>query len=110
MTAGWDPTKPLLSKNGRTSTEHDTRKTRVTRWNSVNSLKSAFLSMLPDKVRSSLDSESPFDVDLSNTTSLSQLLELFYSLGPILTHYTSVGIFLMHKPVKVLKGDCWVVY
>ncbi|MCI31861.1 metal tolerance protein 4-like, partial [Trifolium medium] len=48
------------------------RRNRVTRRNSVNSLRSAFLSTLPDKVRSNLDSESPFDVDLSKATALSQ--------------------------------------
>jgi hypothetical protein len=70
--SGSDPTRPLLSKNDRNTTEHDGRRNRVTRRNSVNSLRSAFLSMLPDKVRSNLDSESPFDVDLSNATALSQ--------------------------------------
>jgi hypothetical protein len=70
--SGSDPTRPLLSKNDRNTTEHDGRRNRVTRRNSVNSLRSAFLSMLPDKVRSNLDSESPFDVDLSKATALSQ--------------------------------------
>ncbi|MCI60833.1 metal tolerance protein 4, partial [Trifolium medium] len=34
--------------------------------------------MLPDKVRSNLDSESPFDVDLSNATALSQGEKEYY--------------------------------
>lgn len=69
--SGSDPTKPLLIKNGRTTTaatEHD----GLARRNSVHSLRSNFLSTLPDKVRSVLDPESPFDVDLSNATALSQ--------------------------------------
>jgi len=64
--SGSDPTRPLLSAI------HDGRTTKIIRRNSVNSLRSAFLSTLPDKVRSSIDSESPFDVDLSNATALSQ--------------------------------------
>lgn len=70
--SGSDPTRPLLDNNDRNSAEYDGRKFRLTRRNSVNSLRSAFLSMLPDKVRSRLDSESPFDVDLSTATALSQ--------------------------------------
>ncbi|GAU18610.1 hypothetical protein TSUD_124410 [Trifolium subterraneum] len=49
--SGSDPTRPLLSKNDRNSTEHDGRRNRFSRRNSVNSLRSAFLSTLPDKVR-----------------------------------------------------------
>ncbi|CAK8577943.1 unnamed protein product [Lathyrus sativus] len=78
MNSGSDPTRPLLSKNDRNSTEHDGRKTRIPRRNSVNSLRSAFMSMLPDKVRSNLDSESPFDVDLSKATALSQGVKDYY--------------------------------
>nr|XP_027190080.1 metal tolerance protein 4-like isoform X1 [Cicer arietinum] len=71
-------TTPLLSLNDRNSAEHDGRRTQIIRRNSVNSIRSAFLSMLPDKVRSSLDSESPFDVDLSNATALSQGEKEYY--------------------------------
>lgn len=79
--SGSDPTRPLLEKNDRSSAEHDGRRGRVNRGNSVNSLRSAFLSMLPDKVRSGLDSESPFDdPDLSTATALSQGLCLSLSL------------------------------
>lgn len=68
--SGSDPTRPLLSAI------HDGQTTKIIRRNSVNSLRSAFLSTLPDKVRSCLDSESPFDVDLSNATALSQGMKL----------------------------------
>lgn len=70
--SGSDPTRPLLSAI------HDGQTTKIIRRNSVNSLRSAFLSTLPDKVRSCLDSESPFDVDLSNTTALSQGEKEYY--------------------------------
>lgn len=70
--SGSDPTRPLLSAI------HDGRSTQIIRRNSVNSLRSAFLSTLPDKVRSCLDSESPFDVDLSNATALSQGEKEYY--------------------------------
>ncbi|AES70811.1 Mn-specific cation diffusion facilitator transporter MTP8.1 [Medicago truncatula] len=70
--SGSDPTRPLLSAI------HDGQTTKIIRRNSVNSLRSAFLSTLPDKVRSCLDSESPFDVDLSNATALSQGEKEYY--------------------------------
>ncbi|XP_004500396.1 metal tolerance protein 4-like [Cicer arietinum] len=76
--SGSKSTTPLLSLNDRNSAEHDGRRTQIIRRNSVNSIRSAFLSMLPDKVRSSLDSESPFDVDLSNATALSQGEKEYY--------------------------------
>ncbi|ESW18902.1 hypothetical protein PHAVU_006G080700 [Phaseolus vulgaris] len=66
-----DPTLPLLlnhdfdnknNKNGGRS--HN----RLTRRNSVNSLRASFLSTLPDEIRSGLDSESPYeDINLSST-------------------------------------------
>lgn len=80
MNSGSDPTRPLLSQTDRNSTEHDGRRTRIPRRNSVNSLRSAFMSMLPDKVRPSLDSEDPFEVDLSKATALSQGASLSFSL------------------------------
>ncbi|KAK7321432.1 hypothetical protein VNO77_32077 [Canavalia gladiata] len=48
--------------------------------NSFNSLRTAFLSKLPDKLRSGLDSESPFEFDhhLSATSSLSQGEKEYY--------------------------------
>ncbi|XP_045821652.1 metal tolerance protein 4-like [Trifolium pratense] len=77
--SGSDPTRPLLPKDDdRNSTEHDGRRNRFSRRNSVNSLRSAFLSTLPDKVRSNLDSESPFDADFSNATALSQGEKEYY--------------------------------
>ncbi|XP_061367922.1 metal tolerance protein 4 [Gastrolobium bilobum] len=76
--SGSDTTRPLLAKNDRSSAEHGGWIGRITRRNSVNSLRAAFLSKLPDKVRSGLDSESPFDLDLSTTTALSQGEKEYY--------------------------------
>lgn len=46
--------------------------------NSFNSLRTTFLSKLPDKVRCGLDFESPFEFDhnFSNTTHLTQGISL----------------------------------
>ncbi|KAK7302022.1 hypothetical protein RJT34_12901 [Clitoria ternatea] len=68
--SGLDPTTPLLAKNDRRS--------RLSRRNSVTSLRTTFLSKLPDKVRSSLDSESPFDIDLSSSTALTKGEKEYY--------------------------------
>lgn len=46
--------------------------------NSVTILKGNFLSNLPDKVRSGVDPESPFDLDLSKTTGLIQGEKEYY--------------------------------
>ncbi|XVF04570.1 hypothetical protein REPUB_Repub05bG0095400 [Reevesia pubescens] len=43
---------------------------RFNRRNSVNSLRNEFVSRLPDKVRSGLDAESPFHIDISKTKGL----------------------------------------
>ncbi|KAF8403932.1 hypothetical protein HHK36_012039 [Tetracentron sinense] len=45
---------------------------RFNRRNSVNSLRSDFFSNLPDKVRSGVDPETPFDIDISKTKGLSE--------------------------------------
>ncbi|KAK7387311.1 hypothetical protein VNO78_28023 [Psophocarpus tetragonolobus] len=66
--SGLDPTRPLLPN---TSAE-------IGRRNSVNSLRNSFLSKLPDEVRSGLDTESPFDIDLSSSTSLSKGEKEYY--------------------------------
>ncbi|KAI4345056.1 hypothetical protein L6164_012224 [Bauhinia variegata] len=63
-------TTPLLGKDGRKTSDHGGRRARLSRRNSVNSLRRDFLSKLPDKVRSGVDSES-LDIDFSRTTSLS---------------------------------------
>ncbi|KAL2333096.1 hypothetical protein Fmac_014309 [Flemingia macrophylla] len=70
--SGSDPTLPLLAA------ENGGRSGRLSRRNSVNSLRAAFLSKLPDKVRSGIDSESPFDVNLSSTTALSKGEKEYY--------------------------------
>ncbi|XP_020211820.1 metal tolerance protein 4 [Cajanus cajan] len=71
-----DPTRPLLTH--RTSADNAALAPRHTRRNSVNSLRAAFLSKLPDKVRSGLDSESPFDLHLSSSTALSKGEKEYY--------------------------------
>ncbi|XP_057485366.1 metal tolerance protein 4-like [Actinidia eriantha] len=56
-----DVKAPLLSNDGPKA---------YRKRNSVASLKSDFFSKLPDKVRSGLDPETPFHIDLSKTTGL----------------------------------------
>ncbi|XP_019419594.1 PREDICTED: metal tolerance protein 4-like isoform X3 [Lupinus angustifolius] len=79
-----DPTKPLLLPNDVhdfTATEHggSLGGRRLTqRRNSVNSLRTAFLSKLPEKVRSTLDAESSFDLDLSSSPALTQGEKEYY--------------------------------
>lgn len=48
------------------------RRGRLSRRNSVNSLRNYFMSRLPDKVRSAVDPESPSHVDLSRAQGLSE--------------------------------------
>ncbi|XP_047158024.1 metal tolerance protein 4-like [Vigna umbellata] len=72
---GLDPTLPLLQKDNyeNNSAKNGGRTDRLTRRNSVNSIRTFFFSKLPDKVRSGLDSESPYDgINLSSTTALSK--------------------------------------
>ncbi|KAK7290325.1 hypothetical protein RIF29_04653 [Crotalaria pallida] len=75
-----DPTRPLLSKDDAASpTEHGGRRSRrLSRRNSVNSLRTAFISKLPEKVRSALDAESPYDLDLSTSSTLTQGEKEYY--------------------------------
>ncbi|XVF69751.1 hypothetical protein PTKIN_Ptkin11bG0106800 [Pterospermum kingtungense] len=51
---------------------------RLRRRNSVNTLMSEFVSRLPDKVRSGLDAESPFHIDVSKTKGLTQDEKEYY--------------------------------
>ncbi|KOM52737.1 hypothetical protein LR48_Vigan09g139600 [Vigna angularis] len=72
---GLDPTLPLLQNDNyeNNSAKNGGRTDRLTRRNSVNSIRTFFFSKLPDKVRSGLDSESPYDgINLSSTTALSK--------------------------------------
>nr|AAO38707.1 cation diffusion facilitator 8 [Stylosanthes hamata] len=72
--SGSDPNikRPLLSMHHASSaaSENGTRRSPLKRRNSVNSLRSAFLAKIPDKVRASLDSESLSNLDLSDSTAL----------------------------------------
>ncbi|KAL1370291.1 hypothetical protein HN51_000576 [Arachis hypogaea] len=69
-------TSPLLSKHhphhppASSAAENGGRRSRLSRRNSVNSLRTAFLSKIPDKVRSSLDAESLSNLNLSLSTAL----------------------------------------
>ncbi|KAL8159473.1 hypothetical protein V2J09_001010 [Rumex salicifolius] len=68
-----DPKSPLLggsSSNRRLSFSH--------RRNSVSSLRNRFTSTLPDKLRSGLDPEFPFDLDLSKTSGLTHGEKEYY--------------------------------
>ena len=79
--SGSDTTKPLLAKDDRSSADNGGRRSRLSRRNSVNSLRAAFVSKLPEKLRSSHDSESPYDLVISSTTALTQGLSLSLSLS-----------------------------
>src|ERR1051325_136789 len=69
MNSRSDPYCPLLSEND--------DNTRIPGRNSVNSIRSTFMSTHPAKARYSVDPEAPFDVDFSKATALSQGLSLF---------------------------------
>lgn len=58
---------PLLRNGGG---ENKEIRRKSSRSNSVTSLRSDFCNKLPDKVRSGLDPELPFHLDLSKTTGL----------------------------------------
>ncbi|XVE78791.1 hypothetical protein DITRI_Ditri14bG0006400 [Diplodiscus trichospermus] len=51
---------------------------RLNRRNSVNSMRNEFVSRLPDKVRSGLDAESPFHIDVSKIKGLTQGEKEYY--------------------------------
>ncbi|RZB50734.1 Metal tolerance protein 4 isoform B [Glycine soja] len=76
--SGSDPARPLLANRDNNSAENGGQRSRLSRRISVSSLRASFTSKLPDKVRSGLDSESPFDVDLSSTTALSKGEKEYY--------------------------------
>ncbi|XP_062076758.1 metal tolerance protein 4-like [Humulus lupulus] len=66
------PKTPLLGPEGRRPSDNGRRNRRLSRKYSVNSLRTEFVSRLPDKVRSGLDVESsPYDIDLTRTSGLS---------------------------------------
>ncbi|XP_012462533.1 metal tolerance protein 4 [Gossypium raimondii] len=54
------------------------KRVRFVRRNSVNSLRNDFMLRLPDKVRTGLDAESPFDIDVSRTNGLTQGEKEYY--------------------------------
>ncbi|KAG4167725.1 hypothetical protein ERO13_A13G214000v2 [Gossypium hirsutum] len=54
------------------------KRVRFVRRNSVNSLRNDFMLRLPDKVRTGLDAESPFDIDVSKTKGLTQGEKEYY--------------------------------
>ncbi|TYJ02690.1 hypothetical protein E1A91_A13G247000v1 [Gossypium mustelinum] len=54
------------------------KRVRFVRRNSFNSLRNDFMLRLPDKVRTGLDAESPFDIDVSKTKGLTQGEKEYY--------------------------------
>ncbi|KAB1996692.1 hypothetical protein ES319_D13G249100v1 [Gossypium barbadense] len=54
------------------------KRVRFVRRNSVNSLRNDFMLRLPDKARTGLDAESPFDIDVSRTKGLTQGEKEYY--------------------------------
>ncbi|XP_017983744.1 PREDICTED: metal tolerance protein 4 [Theobroma cacao] len=62
----------LLMKSG------SWKRGRFYRRNSVNSLRNEFVSRLPDKVRSGVDAESPFRIDVSKTGGLTRGEKEYY--------------------------------
>lgn len=62
MEASREQNTPLLRKVSQNG--------QLRRRNSVNSLRNEFISRLPDKLRSGIDHEAPYDVDFSKTLSL----------------------------------------
>lgn len=71
-----DPTTPMLRKDGR-GASRSSRRGRLSRRYSVNSLRTEFVSRLPDTVRSALDLESStYDLDLSRARALSKGISL----------------------------------
>lgn len=57
---------PLLLTEGEKPKQHE----RLRACDSVNALKNDFFSQLPEKIRSHLDPETPWELDLSKTTGL----------------------------------------
>lgn len=71
-----DPKTPMLGKDSRGSSRSG-RRGRLSRRYSVNSLRTEFVSRLPNSVRFALDLESSTsDLDLSRTSALSKGISL----------------------------------
>jgi hypothetical protein len=67
MEGGFDHVrKPLLASEGEKASQNG----RLRNGNTFTALRSAFFSKLPDKLRSGLDPEVPFRLDLSKATGL----------------------------------------
>ncbi|GMH07562.1 hypothetical protein Nepgr_009402 [Nepenthes gracilis] len=66
-----DHKSPLLSSPER-RLNANARRARLGRWNSVDILKNDFVSRLPEKVRSGLNAECPYDIDLTRTSGLTE--------------------------------------
>ncbi|KAF5748804.1 metal tolerance protein 4-like [Tripterygium wilfordii] len=72
---------PLLEANGsprKTTREDGKRGGDLSPRNSMNFLRNEFVSRLPDKVRSSLDVESPYHINISKANSLSEGEKEYY--------------------------------
>lgn len=62
-----DVNSPLLDSPKLNGNAH---RVGLSRQNSVNSLRNDFISRLPDKLRPAVDTESPYDIDFSQTSNL----------------------------------------
>lgn len=68
---------PLLENLGQKLSENGGRGV-LSRHNSVNTLRNDFIARLPDKLRSGVDDESPYDVDFSKTSALTPGEKQYY--------------------------------
>lgn len=97
-----DPVKtPLLSTKGEKPNQHE----RIRGRDSVTALKRDFFSQLPEKIRSQLDPETPFELDLSKTNGLVEgMSESPYSLFFV---FVSLNIFLLDNYNCLVPLGMW---
>ncbi|KAJ4724100.1 Metal tolerance protein [Melia azedarach] len=88
---------PLLKKS--TSERRRSGSGRLSRRNSVNSLRNEFVSRLPEKVLVGLDVESPFEVDTSKTKFLSSGEKEYYE-----TQFATLKSF--EEVDALVESDC----
>ena len=69
MEGNSSPNSPLLGSIAR-GLSGSSRRGRFSRHNSFKTLRNDFISRLPDKLRSGVDDEAPYDVDFSKTSFL----------------------------------------
>jgi len=104
MEGNSSPKLPLLGSIGR-RLSGSSRRGRFSRHNSFKTLRNDFISRLPEKLRSGVDDEAPYDVDFSKTSSLTPGLVTLFKL--IFFELCSV---LFYQPKKSLTFCCWLCY